>query len=328
MMLGSNSKAMLTRCQIQVGRQHDAAMHEAPAARERQDAICNVRGLQSIDAGVLQNIRHTLTKQESAYQNSQADETFSSLWAHSSRVSRIALTIARAEGCEEIPALLAGLMHDLGKFAYGNYHADDTPEEKNAVRFAEDILTGTEYEKWIPAVREAILSCYLEGKATTKIGRVLYDADCIDKLGTMGVAQFFAKRALRRQFLDDDLLIRASIELTYAYHSPDTLKTATGRSLARLRSARTRRYFTELLEEWNWLGLGEFNIVEEAIGGIVCVLVVPCACPCGGRLTFESDIQDAVKCRSVVMKYLCTTCGTEKTYSFCLPNVKGLPRKR
>jgi hypothetical protein len=27
--------------------------------------------------------------------------------------------------------------------------------------------------------------------------------------------------------LDDDMLIRASIELTYSHHAPDTLKTAT-----------------------------------------------------------------------------------------------------
>jgi uncharacterized protein len=144
----------------------------------------------------------------------------------------------------------------------------------------------------------------------------------------MGVAQFFAKNALRRHFLDDDMMIRASIELTYAHHAPDTLKTATGRALAEERSSTTRRFYTGLLEEWTKLGLGDFNIREEDIEGIACVLVVPRVCGCGGPLDLESDIRESVKCRSAVVKYLCTACGLESEFSFCLPNVKGLPRRR
>lgn len=281
--------------------------------------------LKSIAPDVLHKVRMTLIEQETAYQNNITDEVFSSLWSHGSRVGRIAHYIAKTEGLEVEPALLAGLLHDIGKFAHGSYHENDMPEEENAVQFAAKILSGTIYEKWIPEIREAILSTYLEGEATNDIGRVLYDADRIDKLGNMGVAQFFTKNALRRQFLDEDLLIRTSVELTYAYHAPDTLTTATGRSIARDRSIRTRRFYTELLEEWKMLGLGEFNIIEEDIAGIVCILVVPCKCLCGGSLKPESDIQDALKCRSVVVKYVCAKCGIESEFSFCLPNVKGLP---
>lgn len=300
---------------------------------EKREALGLQRGthgpvaLSSIAPEILHEIRRTLIEQETAYQTRSAEETFSSLWAHSSRVGRIALHIAKAEGLEGGPALLAGLLHDTGKFAQGTYHEGDIPEERNAVRFAERILTGTAYEGWIPRITEAILSTYLEGEATSDLGRAVYDADCLDKLGNMGVAQFVAKRALRRQFLDDDMMIRTSVELTYAYHAPDTLKTATGRSLARGRSLRTRRFYTELLEEWKELGLGAFNILEEDIAGIVCILVVPCACSCGGRLELESDIRDAVKCRSVIVRYRCTRCGHENEFSFCLPNVKGLPRR-
>jgi uncharacterized protein len=127
--------------------------------------------------------------------------------------------------------------------------------------------------------------------------------------------------------LDDDVLIRSSVELTYAHHAPDTLKTATGRSLARKRSLRTRRFYTALLDEWAELELGEFSILEEDIAGIVCILVVPSMCSCGGRLNIKSDLLDSVKCRSVVVTYLCVDCGLENEFSFCLPNVKGLPRK-
>ncbi|GAB6906549.1 conserved hypothetical protein [Desulfosarcina cetonica] len=282
----------------------------------------------SIVPGVLQSIRQTLIHQETTYQRERTEATFSSLWAHSSRVGRIAQHIARKEGCEEIPALLAGLMHDLGKFAYGRYHADDTPEEQNATRIAEEILNGTIYARWIPTIKDAILSTYLDGEATHAIGRVVYDADCLDKLGNLGVAQFFAKQTLRHRFLENDLLVRTSVELTYAHHAPETLKTATGRSIARHSSLQTRQFYTTLIESWNMLGLGDFAIREEEIGGVVCVLAVPRACSCGGEMEYLSDIQDTLKCRSVVVRYLCRTCANENAYTFCLPNIKGLPRRR
>ncbi|MGA9263376.1 MAG: hypothetical protein WBV95_15470 [Desulfobacterales bacterium] len=98
-------------------------------------------------------------------------------------------------------------------------------------------------------------------------------------------------------------MIHTTIELPYAHHAPDTLKTATGRSLARERSTRIRQFYSELLKEGEQLGLGAFRICEENITGIVCLLIVPCACSCGGQLALDSDIRDAVKCRSVVVIY-------------------------
>ncbi|AQV01450.1 hypothetical protein B2D07_12265 [Desulfococcus multivorans] len=281
-----------------------------------------------IPPDLLGEIRRTLIRQETAYQCNAAEETFSSVWAHSCRVGRIARHIAKAEGWNEELALLAGLLHDTGKFACGKYRDGDVPEEKYAVRFTERLLSGTVYERWIPMISQAILSAYFEGEPTNDLGRVVYDADSLDKMGHMGIVQFFTKQTLRRRFLDNDTMVRISIELTYAHHAPDTLKTATGRSLARERSLRTRRFYTELLEEWSQMGLGAFTIVEENIAGIVCILVVPCACACGGRIRLESDIRDVVKCsRSVVMTYGCEDCGFENVYYFCLPNIDGLPPK-
>jgi uncharacterized protein len=293
-----------------------------------REGASGLDALRSLSKTVLHEIRQILIEQETIYQTKTTNETFSSLWEHSSRVARIAYHIAKTEGWNEEQALLAGLLHDMGKFAHGRHHEDDTPEEENAVRFAERILSGTDYESWISAISQAILSTYLKGETTNDIGRAVYDADSLDKLGTMGVAQFFAKKALRRQFLNDDLMMRTSIELTYAHHAPDTLKTATGRSMALDRRSRTRRFYAELINEWKELGLGEFDILEEDIAGIACILVVPCACSCGGELEIESDILDSVKCRSLVMKYRCVVCGIEREFSFCLPNVKGLPQRR
>jgi uncharacterized protein len=293
----------------------------------RTKASTSASPMISIAPDVLQEIRRTLIEQETAYQGQLDGEPFSSLWAHSSRSGRIARYLAEAEGLDQEPAYLAGLLHDTGKFAQGSYHEDDVPEERNAIAFVIRILEGTPYEKWIPAVNQAILSMYLEDEATSDLGRVVHDADNLDKLGCMGVAQFFSKNALRRRFLDDEILARVSIELTYAHHARETLKTATGRSLARERNIMTRRFYTELLDEWAQLGLGSFKILEEDISGVVCTLVVPDACLCGGGLNLETDIADAIKCRSLIVKYACADCGAESEYSFCLPKIKGLPQK-
>lgn len=300
---------------------------EPGKAAPRAGAAAGLEALRSLAPEVLREVRRTLIEQESVYQRQSDDGQYASLWAHSSRVGRIAHHLAGVEGLDREPALLAGLLHDTGKFVDGSYHEDDIPEERNALEFVQRILAGTAHEPWIPMVKQAILSMYLDDASTSDLGRVVHDADNLDKLGCMGVGQFFAKNALRRRFLDDELMVRASIELTYAYHASDTLKTAAGRALARERSARTRGFYTELMEEWSQLGLGAFDIVEEDIGGVVCILMVPRACSCGGELAMHSDILDALKCRSVVVQYPCARCGRQSEYSFCLPTVPGLPRK-
>ena len=169
---------------------------------------------QLITPEVLGQIRRTLIRQESKYHYSLPKERYASLWAHSSRVGRIAYSLAITEKEESIPALLAGLFHDTGKFAGGKYHDDDIAEEAHAVRFAEKILTGSPYKQWIPVVKKALLTMYLEVDQTSSIGRIVYDADNLDKLGHMGVAQFFTKGVFRHRFLGDEVMIRAGIELT------------------------------------------------------------------------------------------------------------------
>ncbi len=117
--------------------------------------------LKSITPDVLQEVRQTLIEQETVYQHKSAEETFSSLWAHSSRVGRIAHHIAKAEGREPEPSLLAGLLHDTGKFAHGSYHEDDIPEEKSAGVFVERMLSGSVFEICIPIFNQAIVFMYL-----------------------------------------------------------------------------------------------------------------------------------------------------------------------
>ncbi len=307
--------------------QKDIPIHDMGDDADRSTIPFALNDTPLVATDVLKQIQRTLIRQESDYHYSLPKENWASLWAHSFRVGRIAHGLAITEKREATPALLAGLFHDTGKFSDGSYHEDNIAEEEHAVRFVEKILGTTLYERWIPVVTQAILTMYLEDEKTSDIGRIVYDADNLDKLGHMGVAQFFSKGALRRRFLGDEQIIRAGIELTYAHHAPDTLKTATGRSRARERKMRTYRFYTELLEEWEQLGLGTFNIHKENIAGIDCILVVPKACSCGGSLDIDSDIEDALKCRSLIVTYTCPACSTKNEISFCLPNIKGLPRK-
>lgn len=286
-----------------------------------------IDAFETIAPDVLRTIRLTLVEQETRYQQRSTTGEYASGWAHSARVACIARRIAEREGWAETPAILAGLLHDAGKFAHGCYHANDTPEEEHAVRIVKRILAGTVYEKWLPTINEAILASYLDGDTTSDIGRALYDADCLDKLGCLGVAQFFTKNALRYRFLDDELVIRSSVELTYAYHAPSMLKTAAGRALARHHGVKTERFYRELLDEWREFGIGRFEIRNEDIAGIVCVLVVPEKCRCGVALVHDTDILDALKCRSAVVRYRCTGCGNTSSFSFCLPTLPGIPRR-
>ncbi len=277
-----------------------------------------------IHADLLERIRGVLVRDESRFQREQGTQEFSSLWSHSARVAAIAHTIASKEGVDATAAVLASLLHDAGKFSGGRYHEDDLAEEEAAVDLAGVVLAGTRHEDLIPEIEDAILSLYRDEEQIGRLGAVLYDADRIDKLGCAGIAQFFSRSALRGRFLDDALLVQASVELTYALHAERNLKTRTGRELAVPRGARVREYFDGLLEEWRELGLGSFRVERAEVEGIALLLVVPEACGCGEAHEIRTDVRDGVKCRSAVIEYVCPRCHDVRELSFCLPVLEKL----
>ena len=65
------------------------------------------------------------------------------------------------------------------------------------------------------------VTMFQEEDAASGIGRTVYDAVSLDRLGHMGVARYFAKGALRRRFLYEKLMICAGVELIYAHHPAD-----------------------------------------------------------------------------------------------------------
>jgi len=278
--------------------------------------------LDKIDAGVLTAIQEMLVQDESRYQREHGSGNLTSLWSHSVRVARIAHHLALKEAQDPVASILASLLHDAGKFHGGVYHQDDVAEEERAVIAAREILSGTPHAPLLPHLEDAVLSLYREDVEATGIGAVLHDADRLDKLGNMGIAQFFTKNALRGTFLDNRVMVKASIELTYAHHAPRTLKTETGQGLAHARSARVRSFFEGLLEEWKELDLGAFSIQDFDAEGILLVLVVPDTCSCTSKLTVDLDIRESLKCRSAVVAFGCKNCRAVNTFSFCLPCTK------
>jgi len=274
-----------------------------------------------IHQALLDRIRDTLVEDESRFQRDTGTD-LTSLWSHSARVAAIAHAIALKEGVDPTAAVLAALLHDAGKFHEGRYHEGDIAEEERAIDLARELLSGSPHEALLPEVESAILSLFRD--VDSGIGAVLHDADRIDKLGCAGIAQFFAKSALRGRFLGDDLLMQASVELTYALHADRTLRTRTGRELSVSRSARVRDYFDGLLEEWRELGMGSFRIDRADVEGITLLLVVPEACGCGSPYEIRTDIKEGVKCRSAVVEYACPRCGGTRGLSFCLPVLASL----
>jgi uncharacterized protein len=274
--------------------------------------------LSAVHPDLLGRIRATLVEDESLFQRLEGTTGFASLWSHSARVAAIARAIALREGVDPVSAVLASLLHDLGKFRNGRYHLNDVAEEETAVELAAHLLAGTPHEPLLPSISDAILSLYRDVEPSP-LGAVLHDADRIDKLGCAGIAQFFTKNALRGRFLDDDLILRSSVELTYAFHAPRTLKTPTGRELALDRSARVRDFFSSLLIEYRELSMGSFAIRQSSVEGITLVLVVPETCACGSPLEIRTDIRDGTKCRSALVEYACPRCHRTSELSFCLP---------
>jgi len=270
-------------------------------------------------------IKERLTADESRYQRDAGATTFASLWSHSARVAHFAHHLAIKEGLDPTAAILAALIHDAGKFFGGNYHQDEEPEEKKAVIVAQEILRGSPYESQLPIINDAILSLYRDDRNPSGIGAILYDADRLDKLGYIGIAQFFSKHSLRGKFLDNDLMKKVCIELTYAHHAPLTLKTTTARKLASRRSERVRSFFMGLLEEWREMELGDFSIHDADVEGIKLVLVVPDYCHCGAGLKISTDVKEGIKCRAAIVEYRCPGCHEVSEFSFCLPVLSNFP---
>lgn len=259
------------------------------------------------------------------------EEDFESyLWEHTLHVAAIAQKIAIAEDLDPTDAVIAALFHDSGKFRGGFYHDDEIPEEESAAELAPKILAeeGMHPGK-IETITAAITALYSETKPASKLTDVVHDADFLAKFGYLGVANFFAKSALRGKTLIKTLISSLSKELTYAAALEKNMRTMAGKKMAEKKSAATQSFYRGLLDELREAGIAFFEIKEEAFPCpenpdkfFTLLMAVPEACPeCSGQLKMDFTSQTKTKCEQLIAAIHCNKCPNQYEISFCLPEI-------
>jgi uncharacterized protein len=265
-------------------------------------------------------LRDHLRAEEARYsENRPAPDT---LWEHSWRVARIAERLGRAEGLDPRACRLAALFHDAGKFEGGRYHEDGRPEEERSVELLREMgrAHGLD-EAHLSAIGEAVLQLYRDDPEPSPLARVLFDADNLDKLGPLGVANGFIKAGLRGSPLGPRLLLRLTVELTYARHAPRAMHTRLGREWAERRAGETVAFILSLLESLREDGLYDFRVEPVDFEGLRLDVVSPAACACGGRLSRRVWLEAGLKCTEIHLEHACTACPERSEIRFCRPRL-------
>ena len=243
-----------------------------------------------------------------------------SLCNHILRVASYAEKIGKTEGLDPTVCRLAGLAHDAGKFTFGRYHECNQIEEENSAAVFQELAKSSKIaQESIDEIADAIVQLYSDVEYRTPLARVLYDADNLDKLGHLGIVNFFIKAGLRGSGLSEELLLSQMVELTYARHSSQRMKTAAGRELAEKRAAYTTEFIHEFIELLKEDGIFNLQIIQDQFDGLTIDLVIPISCKCGGNWKHLFWNEDGIKCREIHVKYECTQCGRSSHFKFCHP---------
>lgn len=252
----------------------------------------------------------------------QSLRTADSLWDHLVRTAAIAEQLGRAEGLEPGTCRLAALFHDAGKFHQGQLHGDSTPEEQHSVAVLARLAKQHDLpDPQIAEISEAILQLYRDDPDSTPLAEVLFDADNLDKLGYLGAANFFVKRGLRGQGISPSLLVRFTVELTYARHAVASMQTEAGKEWAHRRAPQTQHFFRSLLDQLREDGLADLVIKEIEFNGLVIDAVVPETCACGRALAPRITQEEGIKCRRIHLEHACEDCGDRYEVRFCRPRL-------
>jgi uncharacterized protein len=266
------------------------------------------------------SLRDHVRREESAVD--QGDRAADSLWDHLLRTAAIAEQLGSAEGLDPAICRLAALFHDAGKFHRGQRHGDSRPEEKHSV----EVLRQLAQSHGIPGslveeIGEAILQLYRCDPEPTPLAKVLFDADNLEKLGFLGVANFFVKRGLRGRGVSPEFMVQFTVELTYARHAEGCMQTESGRDWARRRAPQTQSFFRSLLDQLREDGLADVVIKELDFDGFPIDAVVPTACSCGRALVPEIRQDEGIKCQKIHVVHACRDCGERYEVRFCRPRL-------
>jgi len=265
-------------------------------------------------------LRDRVRKDEALY--GRSDKETDSLWEHLERVSKLAERLGQSEGVDPFLCKLAGWFHDAGKFAGGRYHDDERPEEEHSIECLHQLGKEHGIETGdIEQVTEAILQLYRDDPEPSPLASVLFDADNLDKLGPLGVANYFAKVGLRGGGVSPNTLHRLTVELTYARHAPQCLLTESGRELARQRASATMKFVADLIHTLREDGLYDFRMEEVDFNGLTLDVVSPSACTCGGKLGRRIWEVPGIKCSEIHLKHTCEACEKAQVLRFCRPRL-------
>jgi len=245
-----------------------------------------------------------------------------SLWDHSVRVAILAERLGRDEGVDALACRIAGLFHDAGKFAGGRYHEADRPEEERSVDALNDLVElhplPTEQ---VDQVADSIRQLYRDDPDPTPLTCVLFDADNLDKLGPLGIANYFVKTGLRGRGVSRSLLFRLTVELTYARHASRCLLTESGRALAEKRAPETIRFLHDFLDTVREDGLYDFQIETVVFDKLELDVVSPKACDCGAPLSRRIWEVPGIKCSEIHLEHACAQCDARNEIRFCRPRL-------
>ncbi len=266
------------------------------------------------------SLRDRVQKEEA--EHGRNDKPANSLWDHLERVALFAERLGVAEGVDSLACRLAGLFHDAGKFGGGSYHKGDKPEEERSVAALRELSKNKGLDPGlINQVEESILQLYREDPDPTHLTMVLFDADNLDKLGSLGIANYFVKAGLRGGGISSSFLYRVTVELTYARHAPRCLATKTGRELARKRAPESVAFLRRFLDSLREDGLYDFRIDEVVFDNLALDVVAPASCDCGNKLSRRIWEIPGIKCSEIHLEHACQSCGSRHEIRFCRPRL-------
>ena len=273
---------------------------------------------------LIDDLHHYLDNEEMMF--SQKLSKISTLFDHSLRVAKFSRKIARSEkSVSEDIAFLGGLFHDAGKFKNGQYHVDGENEEYRSAKIVKQLLPQYGYNKQIvDKIVTAIQDLHQDDHCPTKLSQIIQDADNLDKLAELGVANFFLKAGLRGQGIGEDLFFKISIELTYAFHAVNAMWTETGKQLARKKSKKTFVFFEQFIKSLNEDGLSDFQIEKIPYQNREFYSIFKSRCECGGSFKRKISNEKTLRCDKISMQYRCSNCDKQYEVSFCSPNIKSV----
>jgi uncharacterized protein len=259
-----------------------------------------------------------IRKEESSH--GSADNIPDALMGHLERVASQAVRLASIEGVDPLCAELAGLFHDAGKFHNGKYHEGDRPEEEYSIEVLRELGGNNGLDPAIIVeVSNAIRQLYRDHPKLTPLSMVLFDADNLDKMGLLGIANYFIKSGLRGKGVTEDMIIDLTVELTYARYASRRFFTETGRAIAERRSPDTIRFIRDFLESLKEDGLFDARVEHTSVSGLELEVVTPSACRCGADMAKKTWIQQGVKCTEIHLEIACTACDNRYKIKFCRP---------